>query len=109
MHTVSWKCADAIQPNNTNLPLRSRFNTTYDMKQGLYTYPTWPESLDESLYVKPRPIPKMITAEYDRRLALTAMLRAKHGNIEEEEDYWVVKILLLKRLHLCYFSSLSPY
>ena len=77
------KCVDAIQPNNTNLPLRSRFNTTYDMKQGLYTYPTWPESLDESLYGKPRPIPKMITAEYDRRSALTAMLRAKHGNFEE--------------------------
>jgi len=47
-----------------------------------YTYPIWPESFDESLYGKPRPIPKIITAEFDRRSALAAMLRAKHGIAE---------------------------
>ena len=53
------------------------------MKKGLYTYPTWPESLDGSLFGKPRPIPKIITAEFDRRSALASMLRAKHGSVEE--------------------------
>lgn len=70
------KEVEAIQPNMANLPSRSRFDTRYDMKKGLYTYPTWPETFDESLYGKPRPIPKIITAEFDRRSALTAMLQS---------------------------------
>ena len=77
------KQIDAIKPNKANLPPRSRFDTSYDMKRGAYTYPTWPESLDNSLYGKPRPIPSIITAEFDRRSALTAMLRSKHGSVEE--------------------------
>ena len=77
------KQIDAIEPNQANLPPRSRFDTTYDMKKGLYTYPTWPESFDGSLFGKPRPIPKIITAEFDRRSALASMLRAKHGSVEE--------------------------
>ncbi|KAL3809623.1 LOW QUALITY PROTEIN: hypothetical protein ACHAXA_006622 [Cyclostephanos tholiformis] len=68
------KQIDAIPPNRANLPPRSRFDVTYDMKKGSYTYPTWPESFDQSLYGTPRPTPKIITAEFDRRLALTAML-----------------------------------
>ncbi|KAL7534715.1 hypothetical protein ACHAXR_007621, partial [Thalassiosira sp. AJA248-18] len=70
---------DAIQPNRANLPPRSRFDSRYDIKKEQYTYPTWPESFDESLYGNPRPIPKIITAEFDRRSALTAMLQAKQG------------------------------
>jgi len=77
------KQIDAIKPNKANLPPRSRFDTSYDMKRGAYTYPTWPETLDNSLYGKPRPIPSIIKAEFDRRSALTAMLRSKHGSVEE--------------------------
>jgi hypothetical protein len=72
------KRIDAVQPNRANLPSRSRFDTTYDLKKGLYTYPTWPESFDESLFGKPRPIPRIITAEFDRRAALTRMLGTEH-------------------------------
>lgn len=71
------KQIDAIPPNRANLPPRSRFDVTYDMKKGSYTYPTWPESFDQSLYGTPRPTPKIITAEFDRRLALTAMLNGQ--------------------------------
>eukprot|EP00579_Thalassiosira_antarctica_P018156 CAMPEP_0201946278 /NCGR_PEP_ID=MMETSP0903-20130614/54338_1 /ASSEMBLY_ACC=CAM_ASM_000552 /TAXON_ID=420261 /ORGANISM="Thalassiosira antarctica, Strain CCMP982" /LENGTH=1570 /DNA_ID=CAMNT_0048489375 /DNA_START=394 /DNA_END=5106 /DNA_ORIENTATION=- len=78
------KQIDAIQPNRENLPPRSRFDSRFDFQKGQYTYPTWPESFDESLYGKPRPIPKIITAEFDRRSALTAVLRAKHGIVEGE-------------------------
>ena len=53
------------------------------MKTGAYKYRTWPESLDSSLYGKPRPIPSIISSEFDRRSALTAMLRSKHGSVEE--------------------------
>jgi hypothetical protein len=71
------KQVDAIQPNREHLPSQSR-----NFKNGEYTYPIWPESFDESLYAKPRPIPKIITAEFDRRSSLTAMLRDKHGIVE---------------------------
>ncbi len=73
------KQIEAIPPNQANLPPRYRFDVTYDMKKGSYTYPTWPESFDQSLFGTPRPIPKIITAEFDRRSALTAMLGAEHG------------------------------
>mmetsp|Transcript_37928 Transcript_37928/g.79443 ORF Transcript_37928/g.79443 Transcript_37928/m.79443 type:complete len:1602 (+) Transcript_37928:129-4934(+) len=74
------KQIDAIQPNQDNIPHRSRFDNRFDFNKGLYTYPTWPESFDGTLYSsQPRPIPIIISAEFDRRSALTAMLRAKHG------------------------------
>ena len=72
------KQIDAIPPNKANLPPRSTSDLYYDMKKGSYTYPTWPESFNQSLFCTPRPIPKIITAEFDRRSALTAML-ADHG------------------------------
>ena len=72
------KQIDAIPPNKANLPPRSASDVYYDMKKGSYTYPTWPESFNQSLFCTPRPIPKIITAEFDRRSALTAML-ADHG------------------------------
>jgi hypothetical protein len=65
------KQIDAIKPNKKNLPPPP------------YTYKTWPESFDESLYGVPRPIPGIITAEFDRRSALIAQLKEKHGIIDE--------------------------
>ena len=72
------KRIDAVQPNRANLPSRSRFDTNYDLKKGVYTYATWPETFDGSLFGKPRPIPRIITAEFDRRAALTRMLGVEH-------------------------------
>lgn len=68
------KRIDAIEPNRHDLPADD---------VGVYVYPTWPESFDDSLFGTPRPIPKIITAEFDRRAALTAMLNEKRGMVEE--------------------------
>jgi len=65
------KQIDAIKPNQKKVPPPP------------YTYKTWPESFDESLYGIPRPIPGIITAEFDRRSALIAMLKKEHGIIDE--------------------------
>ena len=65
------KQIDAIKPNQKRVP------------PSPYTYKTWPESFDESLYGVPRPIPGIITAEFDRRSALIAMLKKEHGIVDE--------------------------
>lgn len=70
------KHINAIEPNKNDLPSD---NESIDE----YLYPTWPELFDESLFCAPRPIPKIITAEFDRRAALAAMLKDKLGAAEE--------------------------
>jgi hypothetical protein len=44
-----------------------------------YMYETWPVTFDERLFGTPRPIPSIISDEFDRRTALRAMLRSKYG------------------------------
>lgn len=41
-----------------------------------YMYNTWPEKFDPALFGTPRPIPRIITAEFDRQSALVSRLRA---------------------------------
>jgi len=65
------KQIDAIDPNKKKVPPPP------------YTYKTWPETFDESLYGIPRPIPGIITAEFDRRSALIALLKKEHGIVDE--------------------------
>eukprot|EP00956_Cyclotella_meneghiniana_P027128 scaffold60245_cov75-Cyclotella_meneghiniana.AAC.5 len=73
------KRIDAIEPNKNDLPADKKSIEDY-------LYPTWPELFDESLFCEPRPIPKIITAEFDRRAALAAMLKEKLGVIGRD---WV--------------------
>lgn len=54
----------AVEPNATGLSRNAPF---------LYT--SWPETFDESLFGRPRPIPSMITAEFDRQASLAKQLR----------------------------------
>ena len=68
------KQIDAIEPNKNDLPTDGSSE---------YFYPNWPESFDESLFGIPRPIPNIISAEFDRRAALSRMLKEKHGDIED--------------------------
>eukprot|EP00804_Cyclotella_cryptica_P030375 CCRYP_011909-RA/>CCRYP_011909-RA protein AED:0.01 eAED:0.01 QI:1940/1/1/1/1/1/2/892/737 len=42
-------------------------------------YKMWPVAFDESLFGTPRPIPKIISAEFDRQSALRAMFRSHTG------------------------------
>jgi pentatricopeptide repeat protein len=54
----------AVKPNTTDLPLEAPF-----------IYEGWPETLDTTLFGRPRPIPSIITAEFDRQASLAKQLR----------------------------------
>ena len=62
----------AVQPNGEDLPPREDGGTSY-------VYKMWPLSFDEKLFGTPRPIPSIISAEFDRRTALKSLLRSKHN------------------------------
>lgn len=68
---------NAIQPNTGNIPKNYSFN-----------YPIWPKKLNSSLFGVPRPIPKIINAEFDRQEELAARLRSnKEGVANEKEEF----------------------
>lgn len=50
----------------------------------VYRYESWPDKFNSALFGSARPIPSMITAEFDRQAALVARLRASHE--ENEKD-----------------------
>lgn len=64
----------AVAPNTENL-----------LHEGPYMYKTWPETLNTNLFGSPRPIPTIITAEFDRQAALISRLRTNH-NLETTDD-----------------------
>ncbi|KAL3803294.1 hypothetical protein ACHAW5_009754 [Stephanodiscus triporus] len=65
----------AVEPSGEGLPPLPGGETRY-------MYKMWPVSFDERLFGTPRPIPSIISAEFDRRTALRAMLRSKYGDVE---------------------------
>ncbi|KAL9180662.1 hypothetical protein ACHAXT_011115 [Thalassiosira profunda] len=67
------KQVKAVAPNAEGLPETKR----------KYLYETWPVGFDESLFGTPRPIPSIISAEFDRRTALRSMLRSKYGIVDD--------------------------
>ncbi|VEU44558.1 unnamed protein product [Pseudo-nitzschia multistriata] len=54
----------AVEPNTSNLRMEAPF-----------MYDTWPDTFDASLFCHPRPIPGMITAEFDRQASLVKRLQ----------------------------------
>jgi pentatricopeptide repeat protein len=68
------KSFKAIEPNAADLPTKLEHDT-----KAPFMYKTWPETFDSSLFCKARPIPTMITAEFDRQKALSSRLRAHHS------------------------------
>ena len=67
----------AVQPNGEDLPPKDDED---DNGGGTsYVYKMWPLSFDEKLFGTPRPIPSIISAEFDRRTALKSLLRSKHN------------------------------
>ena len=61
------KCIEAVEPSREGLP---------GMRK--YMYEMWPVTFDDDLFGTPRPIPSIISAEFDRRRALREMLRTKY-------------------------------
>ena len=64
----------AVEPNSDDLPPKEDGDA--------YIYKMWPVVFDEKLFGTPRPIPSIISAEFDRRNALKSMLRSKKGNAD---------------------------
>jgi pentatricopeptide repeat protein len=58
----------AVKPNTASLT-----------REAPYIYETWPETFDASLFGRPRPIPRMITAEFDRQASLVNQLRMNYA------------------------------
>jgi pentatricopeptide repeat protein len=66
----------AVPPNDTGL---AQFEEYRRVKP--FIYKKWPDTFDESLFTYPRPIPRMITAEFDRQADLVAKLRRAHHHV----------------------------
>mmetsp|Transcript_2714 Transcript_2714/g.2970 ORF Transcript_2714/g.2970 Transcript_2714/m.2970 type:complete len:380 (-) Transcript_2714:1601-2740(-) len=58
----------AVEPNKS------------DISGAPFIYETWPEKFDHSLFCRPRPIPSMITAEFDRQASLIKQLQMNYSS-----------------------------
>jgi pentatricopeptide repeat protein len=78
------KTLQAVEPNAADLPA----DYDFDAKKPAM-HESWPETFDPRLFCKPRPIPSMITAEFDRQAALVTRLRANHTPSKKgSEDFY---------------------
>lgn len=73
------KKLSAVEPTPSGLA-----GYDFERRKNPYMYKVWPETFDESLFCKPRSIPKMIAAEFDRQANLVSRLRA--SIVEDDED-----------------------
>lgn len=73
------KKIQAIEPNEEGL---KEYDHAAVLKH--YVYKKWPDHFDPALFSEPRPIPKMIVAEFDRQSVLVGKLRASF--VEDEVD-----------------------
>ena len=71
----------AVAPNAEGLPPPPE---GWPEEKRVYMYKTWPDKFDPRLFGTPRPIPKIITAEFDRQSDLVARLRAYHPDADHE-------------------------
>uniref|UniRef100_A0A7S2UGK4 UDENN domain-containing protein n=1 Tax=Attheya septentrionalis TaxID=420275 RepID=A0A7S2UGK4_9STRA len=85
----------AIEPNAEDVPSLEKQAPYVDAGSddntlGKYMYTTWPAELNPELYGIPRPTPKIINAEFDRRSALSAQLRSIsiRDGFDDEDEYW---------------------
>jgi len=69
---------DAVDPNIDDLP-------DADVKDK-YLYKMWPETFDSTLYGKARPVPKIITAEFDRQAKLSSELKEKYAGLDDDAE-----------------------
>lgn len=66
----------AVEPSASDLKI-----------EGPFVYQNWPETFDKKFFCNPRPIPSIITAEFDRQTALVARLRSSYSpGIDADAD-----------------------
>ena len=75
------KLVDAIEPNDFGL---RDFYPNDVLKE--FMYKTWPASFDRNLFSRPRPIPEMISAEFDRQALLVSKLRIENVDFDDHEE-----------------------
>lgn len=63
----------AVEPTNEDLEPKK-----------VYRYESWPDKFNAALFGSPRPIPTVITAEFDRQAAV-ARLKASHEDNEQDD------------------------
>jgi len=68
----------AVEPNTSNLP-----------EEAPFIYKTWPEKFNLSQFCRPRPIPSMITAEFDRQKSLLKQLQMNRSPCAEKGAHLV--------------------
>lgn len=76
VHKVLQK-VQALPPSEEGLP-----SPKFERILKPYVYKIWPEVLDDSLLCEPRPIPRMIAAEFDRQEMLIQRLEQKDMDSE---------------------------
>lgn len=80
---------DAAQPSvESNYNLLDQFYANASALKKKFSYPKWPESLDETLLKNPRRIPDVIAAEFDRRSGN----RAHQNEIIELDDFQITEV-----------------
>jgi len=70
------KKVQAVEPCTENLPAKE--------DSGPYFYKVWPETFKNELFCEPKPIPRIISAEFDRQAVLVSRLRKANYKTDEE-------------------------
>jgi len=74
------KRIEAIGPNRGDLPFHGPVDVDdLELQQKTFLYNSFPGELNPSLFGEPRPLPNIITAEFDRQAAFSSKLRAKYA------------------------------
>lgn len=68
----------AVKPSTESLPQREAADR--------YIYKVWPEAFNTDLFCTPRPIPKMISAEFNRQEVFVSRLRLANYKTREETE-----------------------
>jgi len=76
----------AVEPNRSDLPFDGPVNVDDLEVQRTFVYKSFPDKFDPALFGKPRPLPQMINAEFDRQAALLDRLRAKYTDEAGDDD-----------------------
>jgi hypothetical protein len=71
------KNVKAVDPSREGLP------DLPDGKKAYSPYKMWPLQFEESLFGEARPVPSVISAEFDRRHSLHKMLRSQYGVVDD--------------------------
>lgn len=83
----------ALPPNQRGLLLEGNIRGL-ECSRKPYVYNTLPETFDENLFSQPRPIPKMISAEFDRQSILASKLLSNLLVDNEDSEYLLEDISL---------------